>query len=63
MSRDRRPTPWMIGVGIVTFPAGPALEDQPAEATSTTVGGIVTVLARVLFIASFAFSRARSCGR
>ena len=33
-----------------------ALENQPEGATSTTVGGIVTVLALVVFIASFAFS-------
>ncbi len=34
-----------------------ALESQPeGGATSTTVGGIVTVLALVVFIASFAFS-------
>jgi sugar porter (SP) family MFS transporter len=34
-----------------------ALENQPDDgATSTTVGGIVTVLALVVFIASFAFS-------
>jgi sugar porter (SP) family MFS transporter len=33
-----------------------ALENEPAGATSTTVGGIVTVLALVVFIASFAFS-------
>ena len=33
-----------------------ALENQPEAATSTTVGGIVTVIALVVFIASFAFS-------
>jgi SP family galactose:H+ symporter-like MFS transporter len=33
-----------------------ALENEPAGATSTTVGGIVTVIALVVFIASFAFS-------
>ena len=33
-----------------------ALENQPEGATSTTVGGIVTVIALVVFIASFAFS-------
>jgi sugar porter (SP) family MFS transporter len=32
------------------------LETEPAGETSTTVGGIVTVLALVVFIASFAFS-------
>jgi MFS family permease len=33
-----------------------ALENQAEGATSTTVGGIVTVIALVVFIASFAFS-------
>ena len=33
-----------------------ALENQPEGATSTTIGGIVTVIALVVFIASFAFS-------
>lgn len=33
-----------------------ALENEPEGATSTTVGGIVTVVALVVFIASFAFS-------
>ena len=33
-----------------------ALENEPDGATATTVGGIVTVLALVVFIASFAFS-------
>lgn len=85
MTPKRRMTPWMIGVGIVTFLAGllfgydqsviscalPLLKEDldlstfesevitswvTLGATSTTVGGIVTVLALVVFIASFAFS-------
>jgi MFS family permease len=119
MTAKRRLTPWMIGVGVVTFLAGllfgydqgvisgalpllvqdldlstfeseiitswvtlgtlfgvlvagglvgmtvslaavglsfAALENQAEGATSTTVGGIVTVIALVVFIASFAFS-------
>ena len=48
-----------IGMGVSLTAVGlsfAALENQPEGATSTTVGGIVTVIALVVFIASFAFS-------
>jgi MFS family permease len=49
----------LVGMAVSLAAVGAsfaALENQPAGATSTTVGGIVTVLALVVFIASFAFS-------
>jgi len=49
----------LVGMGVSLAAVGlsfAALENQPEGETSTTVGGIVTVLALVVFIASFAFS-------
>jgi sugar porter (SP) family MFS transporter len=49
----------LVGMAVSLAAVGlsfAALENQPEGATSTTVGGIVTVLALVVFIASFAFS-------
>ena len=44
-----------VGLGAVGLSFA-ALEARPEPATSTTAGGIVTVIAPVGFIASFAFS-------
>jgi sugar porter (SP) family MFS transporter len=49
----------LVGMAVSLAAVGlssAALEHNPDGATSTTVGGIVTVLALVVFIASFAFS-------
>jgi sugar porter (SP) family MFS transporter len=49
----------LVGMAVSLAAVGlsfAALENEPEGATSTTVGGIVTVLALVVFIASFAFS-------
>ena len=49
----------LVGMAVSLAAVGmsfAALENQPEGATSTTVGGIVTVIALVVFIASFAFS-------
>jgi sugar porter (SP) family MFS transporter len=49
----------LVGMAVSLAAVGlsfAALENQPEGATSTTVGGIITVFALVVFIASFAFS-------
>jgi sugar porter (SP) family MFS transporter len=49
----------LVGMGVSLTAVGASfavLETMPAGTTSTTTGGIVTVLALVVFIASFAFS-------
>jgi len=49
----------LIGMGVSLTTVGlsfAALSNTPAGATSATVGGVVTVIALVVYIASFAFS-------
>ena len=49
----------LVGMGLSLAAVGwsfAVLETSPANATSASVGGIVTVIALVVFIASFAFS-------
>ena len=49
----------LVGMGVSLAAVGisfAALANEPAGTTSTTVGGIVTVISLVVFIASFAFS-------
>jgi SP family galactose:H+ symporter-like MFS transporter len=49
----------LVGMGVSLAAVGAsfaALDAEPSSPTSTTAGGIVTILALVVFIASFAFS-------
>lgn len=49
----------LVGMGVALLAVGIsffAFDTDPATATSTTVAGVVTLVALVVFIASFAFS-------